>query len=71
MTTVPAAVWFLSSNHGQSLGQVYRSSEDAVPTVGDQLTNGSTWKTAEVVEFSELAATCAMRRFRVVIRVMD
>ena len=63
------AVWFLYSEGDQPLGQVYRGKEAAIPTVGGLISNGARWKSAEVVSFEELAATCAMKRFRVVVRV--
>ena len=67
--TRPAAVWFLYSEDDRALGQVYRSQDDAMPTLGEQLAGGERWDAAEVVSFEELATTCAMRRFRVVVRV--
>ena len=68
--TRPAAVWFLYSEDNTPLGQVYRDEEDAVPSVGTRLTDGERWDASEVVSFEELASTCAMRRFRVVVRVL-
>ena len=64
-------LWFFYSEGGEPLGQVYRSGEGAVPSVGSRLDNVARWKSAEVVEFSELRATCSMRRFRVVVRVIE
>ena len=69
--TRPAAVWFLYSEDDRPLGQVYRDLEDAVPTLGARLTDGERWGTSEVVMFEELATTCAMRRFRVVVRILE
>ena len=69
--TRPAAVWFLYSEDDLPLGQVYRSQGDAVPTIGSQIADGERWNAAEVVSFEELATTCAMRRFRVVLRVLQ
>lgn len=66
----PAAVWFLYAEAGQPLGQVYRSREEAVPAPGARLANGPSWRSVEVVRFIELASTCALRRFRVVVRVL-
>ena len=70
-TCLPVTLWFLYSECGEPLGQEYRSGEEAVPSVGARLDNSARWKSAEVVEFSELRATCSMRRFRVVMRVME
>ena len=68
--TRPAAVWFLYSEDGLPLGQVYRNIDDTIPTTGTQLANGERWNAAEVVSFEELTTTCAMRRFRVVLRLL-
>jgi hypothetical protein len=38
--------------------------------VGVRIEGGARFEAAEVVEFTELQATCAMRRFRVVVRVL-
>ena len=67
--TPPAAVWFLYSEENEPLGQIYRGRKEAVPAIGARLTNSGKWETAEVVDFSELAATCEMRRFQVIVRV--
>ena len=64
-----AAVWFLVSEDGEPLGQVYRRQHEIAPTVGTELANGAGWTTAEIVEFTELRPSCGMRRFRVVVRV--
>ena len=69
--TRPAAVWFLYSEDARPLGQVYRDRDDAVPTFGARLIDGERWSVAEVVSFEESATTCAMRRFRVVIRILQ
>ena len=68
--TRPAAVWFLYSEDESPLGQVYRNRDDAVPSIGSQLADGERWSTAEIVSFQEMATSCAMRRFRVVIRIL-
>jgi hypothetical protein len=67
-TCLPAAVWFLFSEQGEPLGQTYRGRGHAVPAVGEPLADGDGWAGGVVVGFTELAATCAMRRFRVVVR---
>ena len=71
MTRVPTAVWFLFSEEEQPLGQVYRYDDEAAPTAGAVLSDGARWKRAEVAEFEELLSTCVMRRFRVVVRVLE
>ena len=64
-----SAVWYLYSEADEPLGQIYRGETNAVPEVGAQLTDGGRWEHAEIVDVRELAPTCAMRRFRVVVRV--
>ena len=65
------AVWFLHSEEGEPLGPVFRTQAEAIPAAGTLVANGASWKSAEVIEFAELRATCAVRRFRVVVRVSD
>ena len=67
-TCLPVATWFLYSEQDEPLGQVYRTKEDAIPTTGAKIDNNPNGECLEVVEFSELRATCAMRRFSVVVR---
>ena len=66
-----AAVWFLVSEAGEPLGLLFREADGAVPAKGALIEDGEKWKAAEVVDFSELYSTCASRRFRVVVRVLD
>ena len=66
-TCLPVAVWFLFSDKGEPLGQVYRSGDEAIPEVGATIDAVAGLKAARVVEFQELRATCAIRRFRVVV----
>lgn len=66
-TCLPTTAWFLFDEGGQALGQVYRPT---MPKVGARIERGQRFQTAEVVEFTELRPTCAMRRFRVVVRVL-
>ena len=68
---VMPTVWFLYSEDDEPLGQVYRREEQAIPAVGARITNGAKWKSVEVLSFTELASTCAMRRFRVVVRLIE
>ena len=58
-----AATWFLKSEDGQPLGQVYRDAGDPPPTEGAQVDD-----IGEVVRFTELGASCGMRRFEVIVR---
>ena len=67
-TCLPTTAWFLFDEDGQPLGQVYRP---AVPQVGDRIESDQRFEAAEVVEFTELRAACAMRRFRVVVRILS
>ena len=67
-TCLPVAIWYLYSEEQEPLGQVYRTRDEEVPVIGDRIDSALEGRGAEVVEFSELTATCAMRRFRVVVR---
>ena len=42
-----------------------------MPTIGSRIADGERWNAAEIVSFEELATSCAMRRFRVVLRVLQ
>ena len=65
-----AAAWFVKSESGEPLGQIYRGSDVAAPTAGAVLEDEARWGRAEVVSFREMGPTCAMRRFAVVVRVL-
>jgi len=67
-TCLPATTWFLYSEEDVPLGRVYRS---GVPQVDVQIEEGPAFAVAQVVSFTELRATCAMRRFKVVVRVLS
>ncbi len=67
-TCLPTTTWFLYSEEDVQLGRVYRS---GVPQVDVQIDEGPGLATALVVSFTELTATCAMRRFKVVVRVLS
>jgi hypothetical protein len=67
----PQAVWFVFDAGNRPLGQLLRTGAGAVPAVGAVITNGRDWKRAEVVAFTELAAACGFRRFRVTVRVLE
>jgi hypothetical protein len=66
-----AASWFVKSEGGEPLGQIYRDEEAAVPSPGSVLTAEAKWHSAEVVSFRELGPTCSIRRFAVVVRVLE
>ncbi len=71
-TCLPSATWFLfAEEDAKPLGQIFRSGDSAVPTVGEQVTLRGDAQNAVVVDFTELRATCAIRRFRVVVRMVD
>jgi len=67
-TCLPTTTWFLySEGDEEPLGSIYRKS---LPEVGVGIEEDAARgiKAAEVVSFTELRATCAMRRFKVVVR---
>jgi hypothetical protein len=67
-TCLPTTTWFLYSEvENEPLGR-YRK---GIPEVGGQIEEGQGFKSAEVVSFEELRATCAMRRFKVVLRLIS
>jgi hypothetical protein len=66
-TCLPTTTWFLYSEDDVPLGRIYRSND---PQVEAQIEDGPGFASAEVVSFTELRATCAMRRFKVVVRVL-
>jgi hypothetical protein len=68
-TCLPVAVWFLHSETEEPLGQTYRRGEDAVPAAGVRIEHAG--QRFEVVRYAELRASCAMRRFKVVVRTSD
>jgi len=49
------------------MGRIYRSSE---PEIAARIEDGPGFASAEVVSFTELRATCAMRRFKVIVRIL-
>ena len=49
------------------MGQVNRA---RLPEVGARIEGEGRFEVAEVVEFAELRASCSMRRFKVIIRVV-
>ena len=64
-TCLPTTTWFLYSEDDQPRGSIYRRS---LPEVGAQIEEREGFTAAQVVSFTELRATCAMRRFKVVVR---
>ncbi len=67
-TCLPTTTWYLFSEDGEPLGQAYRR---GVPEVDAAIQGREHFQTARVVSFTELRPTCAMRRFRVVVRVLS
>ena len=67
-TCLPTTQWFLYSEADDApLGSIYRK---GLPEVGARIEERQGRPPAEVVRFTELRATCAMRRFKVVVRVL-
>ena len=66
-----SASWFLVSEDGAPLGQIYCKDGRIEPAVGEVIENGQKWNRAEVLSFEELRASCGMRRFRLVVRVIE
>ena len=67
---LPVATWFLYTEADEPLGRVYRS-DSSEPNPGDRLEDAERWGVAEVIAFEELRPTCAMRRFKVVVRILS
>lgn len=68
---LPVAAWFLYTEAGEPLGRVYRGGDEMLPNPGDRLEDIERWGEAEVVAYEELRPTCAMRRFKVVVRILS
>ena len=65
-TCLPTTQWFLYSEADDApLGSIHRKS---LPEVGARIEERPGIPDVEVVSFTELRATCAMRRFKVVVR---
>ena len=64
-TCLPTTTWFLYTEEDVPVGSVYRKS---LPEVGDRIEESEDFEAATVVSFTELRATCAMRRFKVVVQ---
>ncbi len=67
-TDAISAVWFMYGENGKPLGRLYAGEDAAPPVVGAPIP-GDGWQDAEVADVRELAPTCAMRRFRVTLRM--
>ena len=68
---LPVATWFLYTEADEPLGRVYRSGDELLPSPGDRLEDIERWGEAEVVAYEELRPTYAMRRFKVVVRILS
>ncbi|MDE0721614.1 MAG: hypothetical protein OSB75_13845 [Dehalococcoidia bacterium] len=68
-TCLPTTQWFLySETEEEPLGRIYQK---GLPEVGGRIEEGQGFQAAEIVNFDELRATCAMRRFKVVLRLIS
>ncbi|MCH7841496.1 MAG: hypothetical protein J4N75_12810 [Chloroflexi bacterium] len=67
-TCLPTTIWFLYSEEDAPMGSIYRKN---LPEVGAQVEEREGFADAQVVSFTELRATCAMRRFKVVVRPLS
>lgn len=68
-TCLPTTTWFLYSEFEEEpLGRIYRK---GAPEVGGQIEEGQGNQGGEIVSFEELRATCAMRRFKVILRPLS
>ncbi len=67
-TCLPTTTWYLFTEEDEPLGQIYRA---GLPEVDAQIEGGQGFEIAQVVSFTELGATCAIRRFRVVVRILS
>ncbi len=68
---LPVAVWFLYTEADEPLGRVYRSGDDMLPGSDVLLEDAERWGKAKVIAYEELRPTCAMRRFKVVVRFLS
>ncbi|GIS94166.1 MAG: hypothetical protein VX505_08870 [Chloroflexota bacterium] len=66
-TCLPTTTWFLYSEvQEKPLGRIYLMS---IPKVKDQVEGGQGNQFGEIVRAEELRATCAIRRFKVILRL--
>ena len=61
---LPTTLWFLASEAGKPMGQTY----GPPPRMGHRMERPDEVRGWTVASFEELRPTCAMRRFRVVVR---
>ena len=64
MTCLPTAQRYLYSEDDEPLGSLYRN---AIPVVGATIDDSPNSVPDQIVSVNELRATCAMRRFRLVV----
>ena len=68
-TCLPTTQWFLYSEaEEEALGRIYQK---GLPEIGGRIEEGRGFQAADIVSFDELRATCAMRRFKVVLRLIS
>ena len=68
-TCLPTTTWFLYSEvEEEPLGRIYRK---GIPEADMQIEGGQGNQAGEIVSFEELRATCAMRRFKVILRLLS
>ena len=65
MTCLPITQWYLYSEDDEPLDSLYRN---AIPEVGATIDDRPNSGPVQIVSVNELHSTCAMRRFRVVVR---
>ncbi len=70
MSEEVAAAWFLVSESDEPLGHLNRARDEAIPSVGAVLNDVAARGRAQVVQFTELRQSCAVRRFRVTVRII-
>ena len=66
-TCIPTVTWFLSNEDGRPVGQIRRSE---IPAVGMSFASDGKFEEAEIIEVTELRPSCAMRRFKVIARII-
>ncbi|MBI4339347.1 MAG: hypothetical protein HY680_05275 [Chloroflexi bacterium] len=64
------AAWFLISQEGKPLGMYLQERANPAPEEGERIRHGDGWQEAKVLAWEELPRVCAMRRYRVVIRIV-
>ena len=64
-------VWFLLSEDEQPMGRIYRRDGEPSPQDGQRFAHGEDGQEVEIISFRELGPTCLMRRFQVVVKVVN